>query len=49
MSLFYTGSSPAPIELEENLAYVTVIARQCQQRNVRQTEPCPAYEVTRPH
>ena len=49
MSPFYTGGTTAPIELKENSAYVTVIAHQQQRENVKKMEPCPAYELTRPH
>ena len=49
MSLFYTGGCPAPNELKQNPAYVTVMVHQQQQRNVKKMEPCPAYELTRPH
>ena len=43
-------SDPAVlIGLKENSAYVTVIASQQQKRIVKKMEPCPAYEVTRPH
>ena len=43
-------SDPAVfIGLKENSAYETVIARQQQQKIVKKMEPCPAYELTRPH